>query len=95
MRDLERVVLWSNLLVEIATKDRHLLHDVVAHARYLGEEEEGEESSNTAEAASKSTAVIDQLCTSDLTSCEEGRSEARGLRLPTIKAELRLAYEAV
>ena len=55
---LKGVVLWSNLHVEVVSQHRNLLHDVVANLGYLGEEEEGEESSYTSEAAGKGTARI-------------------------------------
>jgi hypothetical protein len=55
---LERVVLWCNLLDEEVSEHRNLLHNVVANLGYLGEEEEGEEASDTTEAASKGTARL-------------------------------------
>lgn len=54
---LEGVVLRSDLLNEVVTKDRHLLHDVLAYAGYLGKEEEGEETGYTTEACSETAAV--------------------------------------
>lgn len=53
---LKGVVLRRNLDVEVAAQYGHLLHDVLAHARYLGEEEEGEEAGDAAEATEESTA---------------------------------------
>jgi hypothetical protein len=53
---LKGVVLGSDLDVEVVTHHGDLLHDVLANLGYLGEEEEGEESSYTTEAAGKGTA---------------------------------------
>jgi hypothetical protein len=54
---LKGVVLWCNLDVEVVAQDGDLLHDVLANLGHLGEEEEGEESSYTTEAAGKGTAA--------------------------------------
>lgn len=54
---LERVVLRRNLLLEKAAQ-RGPHHDVVANSRDLGEEEESEETSNTAETGSHGAAVL-------------------------------------
>jgi hypothetical protein len=53
---LKRVILRGDLDVEVAAENRDLLHNVFTHARYLGEEEEGEEAGNAAEATEKGTA---------------------------------------
>jgi hypothetical protein len=45
----ERIVLWCNLHLEVIAKDRNLRNDVLAHARYFGEEEEDEDSGCDAE----------------------------------------------
>jgi hypothetical protein len=58
---LERVILRRDLLDKVVSEDGDLLHNVLADARYLGEEEEGEETGYTAEAASESTAGICQF----------------------------------
>lgn len=54
---LERVVLGRNLLLE-ETAQGSPHHDVVANLGNLSEEEEGEETSNTAETAGEDTAVL-------------------------------------
>ena len=54
---LERVVLGRNLLDEVVSEDGHLLHNILAHAGHLGEEEEREEAGYTAEACGETAAV--------------------------------------
>jgi len=53
---LKGVVLWGHLDLEVVSQDRHLLHDVLAHTRYLGKEEEGEEAGYATEAGGETTA---------------------------------------
>jgi hypothetical protein len=53
---LKWVVLGSDFHVEVAAEYRHLLHNVLAHLWYLGEEEEGEETGYATETGSESTA---------------------------------------
>lgn len=55
LHHLKWVVLRKNLNVEVASYYGNLLHDVLTHTRYLGEEEEGEESGYTTETASEHT----------------------------------------
>lgn len=55
---LERVVLGGDLDVEERAQDGDLLHDVLAHAGDLGEEEDGEDTGGGAEAGSSGAAVI-------------------------------------
>ena len=55
---LERVVLGRNLLDEVVAEDGHLLHDVLAYAGNLSEEEEREETGNATEACSETAAVL-------------------------------------
>lgn len=54
---LKRVVFWRDLLDKVIAENRHLLHNVLAHARYLSEEEEGEEAGHAAEGAEGYAAV--------------------------------------
>jgi len=54
---LKWVVLGSNLVDVVVSKDGDLLHDVVAYLGYLGEEEEGKEPDGAAEATGEHTAV--------------------------------------
>ena len=42
--------------MEVVAENGDLLHNVLAHARYLGEEEEGEEAGDAAEATEEGTA---------------------------------------
>jgi hypothetical protein len=53
---LKGIVLGSDLDVEVVSEHGDLLHDILAYLGYLGEEEEGEESSYATEAAGKGTA---------------------------------------
>jgi hypothetical protein len=53
--NLEGVILRRNLVDKVVAEDRDLLHDVLAHARYFSEEEEGKETGYTAEASGKAT----------------------------------------
>lgn len=55
-RRLEGVVLRRNLDVKVVAQNGDLLHDVVAHAGHLGEEEEGEDAGNAAEAGCEGAA---------------------------------------
>ena len=57
LQHLEGVVLRRNLDVKVIAQDGNLLHDVLAHAGDLGEEEEGEDSGYAAETAGEDTAV--------------------------------------
>jgi len=56
---LERVILRRNLLDKVVSENRHFLYNVLAHARYLGEEEEGEEAGYAAEAAGENTTIVE------------------------------------
>lgn len=58
-KQLERVVLWRDLLLE-ETAQRSPHHDVVANLGDLGEEEEGEESGNAAKAGSQGAAALSE-----------------------------------
>lgn len=55
---LERVVLGGDLNLEERAQDGDLLHDVLAHAGDLGEEEDGEDTGGGAEAGSSGAAVV-------------------------------------
>lgn len=55
---LERVVLGGDLDIEERAQDGDLLHDVLAHAGDLGEEEDGEDTGGGAEAGSSGAAVV-------------------------------------
>lgn len=55
---LERVVLGRDLDLEVVGQHGHLEHDVVAHARHLGEEVEGEDAGDGAEAGGGGAAVF-------------------------------------
>ena len=57
--NLERVILRRNLLDKVVSEHGHFLHNVLAHARYLGEEEEGEETGYAAEAAGENTTIVE------------------------------------
>lgn len=54
---LEGVVLRGHLDDEVVAEHGDLHHDVVAHARDLGEEEEGEEAGDAAKAGCEGAAV--------------------------------------
>jgi hypothetical protein len=56
-QNLERVVLWWYLDVEVTAQDGYLLHDVLTYTRYLGEEEESEETGYAAKPGCESTAA--------------------------------------
>lgn len=53
----ERVILGRYLVGEELVENGNLLHDVVAYLGYLGEEEEGEEASYTAETGGEDTVL--------------------------------------
>lgn len=48
---LKWVVFWRDFLDPVIPEKRDFLHDVFAHARYLREEEKGEEAGDAAESA--------------------------------------------
>lgn len=60
-RHLERVVLRRNLVDEVVADNGDILHDVVADAGDLGEEEDRGEAGNAAEEGCCRRAVADQL----------------------------------
>ena len=69
-KHLERVVLRRDLLLEEAAQ-RSPHHDVVANLGNLGEEEEGEETSNAAETAGEDTTVLCKYAVGGKCGCEE------------------------
>lgn len=54
---LEGVVLGGDLLDEVATNERNLLHDILSYLGDVGEEEEGEDTGNGTVASSGGTAI--------------------------------------
>jgi len=56
--NLERVVLGSELVNKVLSDDGELLHDVVAHARHLCEEEQGCKAGDAPEECSARCAMV-------------------------------------
>jgi hypothetical protein len=79
---LKRVVLWRNLDVEVVSQYGDLLHNVLAHTRYLGEEEEGEEAGCATESGGEDATVMKVRLWSGV---EEGREGGRTLSWQTLR----------
>lgn len=54
----KRIVFRRNLLTEVVAQHGDLLHDILAHSRYLSEEEKGSESCDGAEACSRQAEAV-------------------------------------